>query len=431
MAELLARGVTEHRLENGLTVILKEVHSAPVAACWAWYGVGSRNDEYGRTGASHWVEHMLFKGTPTWPKGRIMLAISRLGGYSNAFTSADQTVYVATLPSEHVDLALDIEADRMLNAGFEPEEVESERTVIISEREGAENDPTYLLAEQVLATAFQVHPYRWSGLGWKCDLQAMTRDELFQHYRKFYAPNNCALILVGDFDSEEALARVARRFSGMPANGAPPPVRAVEPPQKGERRIVLRRPGPAAYLYIAYHTPAATHEDMAALLLLDAILTGGKGAGVGGGVYLGRTSRLYRALVETRLATSVSSYIFLGLDPHLLSATVTVRDGVVPAEAEAALLQEIEKLSAEAPASEELEKALRQTQAQTAYSTDGVTAQAYALGLSRQLQSPRFLDEMLERLAAVAPGDICRVAQTYCTADNRIVGVFIPTDSPQ
>jgi len=431
MAELLARDVTEHRLDNGLTVLLKEVHSAPVIACWAWYSVGSRNEQPGQTGISHWVEHMLFKGTPAWPKGRIMRAISRVGGDSNGFTSDDQTVYLATLPSEHIDLALDIEADRMVNAVFDAGEVESERTVIISEREGMENHPLALLAEQVRAAAFLVHSYHWPIVGWKCDLQVITRDEMFRHYRTFYSPNNCTLILVGDFESQDMLKRVTERFSQIVSNSAPAPVRSVEPPQEGERRLALRRTGTASYIHVAYHTPEATHEGIAALLLLDAILSGGKGVGVGGGSYLGRTSRLYRALVETRLATGVSSHVPLAVDPHLLTITATVRDGVGPAEVEAALLHELDRLADQPPEQEELAKAVRQARAQTAYSTDGVTGQAYALGLSHQLQSPRFLDELLRKAATVAPDDVCGVAQIYCKADNRTVGVFIPTGSAQ
>lgn len=426
MAELLSAGATKHRLSNGLAALVKEVHSAPVAACWAWYRVGSRNERPGQTGISHWVEHMLFKGTPTWPKGRIMRAISRVGGECNGFTSDDQTVYLATLPSEHIDLALDIEADRMVNAVFETAEVEAERTVIISEREGMENYPMALLAEQVRATAFLVHSYRWPVIGWRCDLEGMKREELFEYYRTYYSPNNCTLVLVGDFDTEDMLGRIDRRFSAIPSGNAPPPVRAVEPPQEGERRVVLRRPGAASYVHVVYHVPAAAHEDVPALLLLDAILTGGKGVGVGGGSYLGRSSRLYRALVETRLATGVSSRMPLGLDPHLLTFTVTVRSGVQPAQVEEALMQEIKRLSEAAPTQEEVDKAVRQTKAQTAYSTDGVTAQAYALGLSDQLHSPRFLDELLSKVERASADDVCRVAQSYCRPDNATVGVFIP-----
>jgi zinc protease len=427
MAEALADNVRQHQLDNGLTVLLKEVHTAPLVAVWIWYRVGSRNERPGRTGISHWVEHMLFKGTPNWPKGRIMRAISSVGGDSNGFTSQDETVYLATVPSAHLDLPLEIEADRMANAVFDVAEADSERTVIISEREGAENHPEWLLQEQTMMTAFSVHPYRWQVIGWKCDLQAMTRGELFEHYRSYYAPNNAALVIVGDFDSGQVLDKVAARFGEAQRVAQPEPLRSLEPPQVGEKRVVVRRPGTAAHLHVVYHIPDARHPDIPALLLLDALLSGGKGIGAGGGVYLGRSARLYRALVETRLATSAGTQPFLRLDPHLLWVAITVRDGVEPERVEQALLEELDRLSGEPPPDEELQKALVQTQAQIAYSSDGVSAQCFNLGLSNHLESIYFFDRLLDGLKRVKAEDIVRVARTYLTADNRTVGTFLPT----
>jgi zinc protease len=431
MTEALAQNVEEHKLDNGLTVLLKEDHSAPVATVWAWYRVGSRNEQPGRTGISHWVEHMLFKGTPNWPKGRIMRAISAVGGECNGFTSQDETVYLASVPCDHIELPLEIEADRMTNAVFDPAEVESERTVIISEREGAENQPEFLLNEQMMAAAFAVHSYRWQVIGWKSDLRAMTREELFEHYRTYYAPNNCALVIVGDFESGEVLEKVAARFGKASAAAQPGPVRSAEPPQQGERRVSVRRPGMTAHVHVVYHIPDARHADIPALLLLDALLSGGKGIGAGGGVYLGRSARLYRALVETRLATSVGSNAMLHVDPHLLGMFITVRDGVQPEQAEQALYKELDRLSQEPPGAEELEKALVQTRAQNLFTVDGVSAQAFNIGLSNQLESMQFFDRLLEGLRRVKADDIVRVARTYLGADNRTVGTFVPTGSAQ
>ncbi|HMO56548.1 MAG TPA: pitrilysin family protein, partial [Roseiflexaceae bacterium] len=240
-----------HRLSNGMLVLLREVHTAPVASCWVWYNVGSRNEGPGTTGISHWVEHMLFKGTPTLPKGSLDRLIPRNGGVFNAFTSNDFTAYYETLPADRIELALEIEADRMVNTIFDIDEVESERTVILAEREGAENEPDFWLNEAVMAAAYQIHPYRHEVIGWKHDLLSMTRDDLYRHYQRYYRPNNAVLVVVGDIDSEHLLAVIERLFGTLPMGEPPAPVTAVEPEQQGERRVTIRRPGPAQYVQIA------------------------------------------------------------------------------------------------------------------------------------------------------------------------------------
>src|SRR5512142_3098352 len=200
------------------------VRTAPVATFWVWYRVGSRNEVPGITGVSHWVEHMMFKGTPDLGKGEIMRLINRNGGVDNAFTWTDFTAYFETLPSDRIDLALRIESDRMVNSLFDPDEVASERTVIISEREGGENDPRFWLAEEVQAAAFKVHPYHHDTIGWKVDLENMTRDDLYTHYKTFYAPNNAVIVAVGDFDAVEMSEKVRQAFGGLPARGSLPKV---------------------------------------------------------------------------------------------------------------------------------------------------------------------------------------------------------------
>ncbi|MBI4785711.1 MAG: insulinase family protein, partial [Chloroflexi bacterium] len=195
--------ILESRLDNGLMALLKPIRAAPVATFWIWYRVGSRNEVPGCTGVSHWVEHMLFKGTPTFGKGAIFRLVNKNGGVNNALTFTDFTNYHETLPSDRIDLALQIEADRMVNALFDPIEVASERTVIISEREGAENDPRFWLDEQVQAATFLVHSYHHETIGWKSDLQAITRDDLYSHYTTYYAPNNAVIVAAGDFEADE------------------------------------------------------------------------------------------------------------------------------------------------------------------------------------------------------------------------------------
>jgi zinc protease len=420
--------VIETRLENGLKVLIQPSHHAPVVSTWIWYRVGSRNERTGTTGISHWVEHMLFKGTQRLAKGDVFRMVARHGGHNNAFTSEDFTCYFETLPAAAWELALEIEADRMVNSRFDPEEVESERTVILAERQGSENNPHYLLSEEMGAAAFRVHPYRWSVIGNACDLQAITRDELYSHYRTYYTPGNATLVIAGDVEPDMALARAQAQFGPIEPRSVPPPVLAAEPPQWGERRVKVHRPGSSPHLKVAYHIPAVSHPDLYPLMLLDAVLSGGKSVSWSGGGYMGRSARLYRALVQTELATSVGSGLRASLDPNLFALSLTVRDGVAPDTAEAALLRELARLAEEPPSEEELAKARRQSEAQFAYGSDGVTSQAFGLGYFELLGDWRDLHRHLERLRAVTAEDVRRVAALYLTEDRRIVGWFIPTN---
>ncbi|UCH34851.1 MAG: insulinase family protein [Armatimonadota bacterium] len=414
-------------LDNGLRVLIKEIHAAPVVTFWAWYGVGSRNELPGITGVSHWVEHMLFKGTDGFAKGEIMRQVSRLGGYLNGFTSEDHTVYLETLPREHLELAARIESDRMVNARFSPDDVGAERTVILSERSMSENDPGFLLYEEVQAAAFRVHPYRWHVLGWRSDLESITRDDLYHHYRTYYTPGNCILVLAGDFAAAEAAELVHRYFDPIAAAPEPPALRGQEPSQSGERRVSLRKPGAAARVQLAYHVPEIGHPDLPALIACDAILGGAKPVGFGSGVYLGRSSRLYRALVEGGLASSIGCYLAPGIDPGLFHFRMMVRDGVSPQDAECRALEEVERLRAEAPEPAELAKAIRQMRAQYAYGASGVSSQASALGYYESTVGYRYLTAVLDAVAALTPDDVRAAAEKYLRADNRTVGVFEPT----
>ena len=290
--------IKETRLDNGMLVLSKEWHAAPVASSWLWYRVGSRNESTGLTGLSHWVEHMMFKGTQRFGKGDVMRLISRNGGSDNAFTWLDFTSYYEILPSDRFGIALDIEADRMTSCLFDESEVQAERTVIISEREGAENNPQFHLSEELMAAAFKVHTYGHETLGWKCDLQAITRNDLYHHYRTYYVPNNAILVLVGDFQTDRILEKVASLFGSIPSGPAVPPVTCVEPPQQGERRVTVRRPGGTAYVQMAYHAPAASHPDYWPMFVLASVLSGVGSLNFTSPGASGKSARLYRALVE-------------------------------------------------------------------------------------------------------------------------------------
>ncbi len=412
-------------LDNGLKVLIRETHTAPVASLWVWYRVGSRHERQGITGAAHWVEHMLFKGTERWPEGAIDQAVSREGGAFNGMTWYDFTTYYETLPARRISLAMDIESDRMRHAIFDPAEVESERSVIISELQGNENSPHYLLGKEVSAAAYRVHPYGHETLGHLCDLQTLTRDDLYRHYQTYYTPNNALVAIVGDFNAGEIERITDRYFSRVEAGPEPPPVTAVEPPQRGERRVVVEGRAQTDYLHIAYHVPAARHEDFHALTVLNAVLSGGSGFLVGRGGLTNHTSRLYRALVEEELAVDIHASVHPTADPGLYHLMATVRPERELAEVEAALLAEIARLRESPVTQAELDKAQRQARALFAYSSESITHQAFWLGFSEIFADYTWFAAYLDHLAAVTAEDLQRVAQTYLVDTNRTTGWYL------
>lgn len=424
--DMLTDGLQRTTLPNGLLVLSREVHSAPVTSFWIWYRVGSRNEQPGLTGLSHWVEHMLFKGTPTFPTGDYDRMVQRQGGVFNGMTWLDWTTYYETLPSDRIDLALRIESDRMTNALFDPTETERERTVIIAEREGSENRPTYLLREQVQALSFLAHPYRHQVIGWKEDLRRITRDDLFEHYRRFYAPNNAVIVVVGDFETASLLGRIADLFGTIPAGPTPLPVRAQEPLARGERRLEMQASAGASYLSIVFPAPSARHADFFPFVILDAILGGAKGLPPFGGAALGRSARLYRALVNTGLAISASSSLSASIDPYLFSISATAHPDHANDEVETAVLAQIQRLQDQPVAEEELHKAIKGAAAQFAYASESVTNQAMWLGLAEMAADSSWLEKFLDSLGAVTAQDVQRLAQTYLTPAQRVVGWCIP-----
>ena len=420
----------KHTLDNGLTVLLKESRHAPVTTFWVWYRVGSRNEVPGITGIAHWAEHMLFKGSEAFPKGEIDKQIARNGGMMNGLTWLDFTTFFETLPSDRIDLALRIEADRMANALFDPDEVSLERTVIISERQGAENQPTFQLSEEVVAAAFRVHPYHHETIGDMCDLETISHPDLWRHYQTYYGPNNAIAVAVGDFDALQMLARIEELFGPISARSEPPAINRPEPPQRGERRVTLEGPDSTAYLQAAYHAPAATDPDFFPMTVLTAILTGASGMNLFAPSPPNRSSRLYRALVETELAAGVGGSLSAMLDPFLYMISATARAGRSLDEIETALDAEIERVIQEPVLASELETAIKQAKAQFAYSSESVTNQGFWLGLSSIVADIAWFESFVDSLAAVTVEDIQRVALTYLSQRNRTVGHYLPQDLP-
>ncbi len=412
-------------LDNGLKVILRPIPDTKALSTWVVYRIGSRNEVPGMTGSTHWVEHMLFKGGGKLGKGDIDKLVSRLGGKMNAFTDTDYTMYFETIPASAMDTALMIESERMRNAAFDPKEVEAERTVVISEREGAENQPEFAVEEELWGLAFHVHPYHWTPIGYKQDLATLDRDPLYRHYLRYYAPNNASLILVGGFDPAVAMQHVREAFSPLKSEAPPDPLRLSEPEQRGERRSDLERPGPADLLSVAWHIPDAGHEDTPALILLATVLGGWRGiVSFAAGDWRPRSNRLYRALVDTKLATDVGVRQEMKVDPSLLIASATLARGASLDRVEGVLDREVGKLTKSAPSKSELARAHQQVRAWARYEQDGVTFQGTLLSVGEGLGSWEFGTSLLGKVEKVRPEQVRDVARKYLIDAHRTVVRF-------
>ena len=365
--------LTQVMLSNGLKVFLKEIHTALIISSWLWYRVGSRDEVQGRTGISHWVEHMQFKGTPMFPANVLDKAISREGGTWNAMTYLDWTAYFETMPADRIDLALQLEADRMINSRFDEKEVASERTVIISEREGNENDPLFQLGEAIQQSAFRIHPYHHEVIGDLADLHSMTRDDLFEHYRTFYVPNNAVMTVAGDFDTKSMFARIKELYGPIPVGKEPTRLAREESEPKGEVRLSVEGPGATSYVQACYRFPAASHPDFFPLAVLDSLLAGPSNLNMFSGGISHKTSRLYRALVDKEYAVGIYGGAQATIDPFLYSITMTIHPRRKPEETLAALDRELERIKQEKVTKAEITRAIKQAKALFAYGSENIT----------------------------------------------------------
>lgn len=419
--------VTQVTLDNGLKILLKEIHTAPLISHWLWYRVGSKDEPTGKTGISHWVEHMQFKGTPQFTASMLDKAISREGGNWNAFTFIDWTTYYETMPAVKIDLALRLEADRMINSTFDLADVESERTVILSEREGSENQPLFMLGEAIQAASFRVHPYHHEVIGDIADLKYISRDDLYRHYRQFYVPNNAVLALAGDFVTAEMLERIRELYSAIPSGPAPVRLTRPEPAALGEIRLTVEGPGETTYIEAAYHSVPGSHPDFFPLAVLDSLLAGPSNLNMfGGGGISNKTSRLYRALVEKELAVGVHGGSAATIEPFLYSITLTVHPERSPEQVLAALDTEIERLQNNLVSESEIARAIKQARAMFAFGAENITNQAFWLGYAEMFASYDWFLTYLDELAAVTPEEVRRVACKYFRPQQRVVGVYLP-----
>jgi zinc protease len=419
--------ITKLKLSNGMLVLLKEIHTAPIISHWVWFRVGSGDEAPGRTGISHWVEHMQFKGTDAYPAGILDKSISREGGFWNAMTFLDWTTYFETMPADKIDLALRLESDRITNSLFEKEEVELERTVVMSERQGNENEPLFLLGESIQSAAFRVHPYHHEVIGDFTDLTTITRDELYQHYRSYYQPNNAVLTMAGDFETQSMLERIRELYEGIPAGPAPPRLNREEPAPRGEHRLTVEGPGETTFIQAAYRVPPARDADFSAITVLDSLLSGPSSLNMFGGGISNKTSRLYQALVEGEYAVSVHGGLQATIHPFLYGITITAHPARESEEIIAALDEEIGRLVTEPPPPEELERAVKQARALFAYGSESITNQAFWLGYSEMFDNYDWFETYLERLADVTPEAVHRAAKRYLQPQGRVLGIYKPS----
>jgi len=413
-----ATAVKEFVLDNGLKVFLLEDHKSPAVTFQVWYRVGSRNEKDGKSGLSHFLEHMMFKGTPAIRPEEYSRIIAKNGGRSNAFTTSDVTVYFATMSRDKIGIELEMEADRMANALLADTYFEPEKKVIQEERRLRTDDkPVAALDEVTSAVAYTVHPYRRPVIGWMDDIQNLSRQDLVDHYKLYYAPNNAFIVVAGDFSTDEILPKIKAAFEKIPRGPEPPKVRAEEPPQRGERRVFLKKEAELPFVMMFYHAPNLKSPDNFALDLLTVVLAGG------------RSSPLYHDLVyQKRLARSVdANYSSVSMDPGGFSITAQLMPGKEPPEVEREIDILVDKIKSELISERDLQKAKNQIESSFIFAQDSIFGQAMKIGYYEATGDWRQMDHYIEGIRRVTREDIQRVAKEYLDRDRRTVGVLIPT----
>jgi zinc protease len=404
--------------------------ASPTASVWVWYRVGSKNEWPGVTGASHWVEHMLFQGSPRYAKGAIDRAVVEAGGTLNAFTDTDFTAYFTTVPREKLAIPLDIEADRMTRALISDPEVERERTVIRSEREGDENWPEYRVEEELFLLGFRHHPYRWDPLGRPEDILSLTPATLRAYYRRFYGPRNAVLVVSGGFDAAATERDVRHRFGKLPPVGDDPRVREVEPEPRGERTATLRGPGTTPMVSIGWRAPGVTDPEAAASIVLDVVL-GGETRLFSAGTSLGRSgehpsARLYRGLVDTGLAVRATSEFRPRVHPSLFTVGVQAATGVELGPIETAVDTEVRKLAEDGPTAEELREARTKIRRGAELAYEGASRIGFRLGYFASLGPVGFERRLLRSVLAVSARGVQERAAAQFRPERRVTVRYVP-----
>ncbi len=411
--------ISEYRLQtNDLQVLLLPDHSVPVVTFMVTYRVGSRHEVAGTTGATHLLEHLMFKGTPTYNRERgtgIDQILERLGAISNATTWLDRTNYFATLGSEHLETYIRIEADRMRNLWLREADRRPEMTVVRNEFEIEENDPAQTLSKEIMAAAYIAHPYHHSTIGWRSDIERVPIEKLRAFYDTYYWPNNATVSVIGDFDSAATLAMIRTHYGAIPTSSLPLPTPYTEePPQTGPRRVTVKRPGELGVVALAHKIPSGRHPDTAALQVLSAILSSGK------------SSRLYRALTDQNLTLQVSGDAGFFHDPSVHTLYAYLSPESKHQNVESILLREIERLKTDGVTSAEVATAVNQILASFAYARDGSFGVASTLNEYIAVGDWTLFLSIEDALRATTPSSVRDAARTYLVEDQSTTGWFVP-----
>ncbi len=414
------KNVFEYRMENGLKVVLAENHTAPVVTFLVLYKVGSRNEGVGYTGATHFLEHMLFKGTKRHnaDKGNgIDDLLTQIGAYWNATTWFDRTSYFEIVPKEFFDLCTELEADRMRNLMLRQSDRDSEMSVVRNELERGENYPEEALEKELYAVAFREHPYHHPTIGWRSDVEGVPLDRLRKFYDTYYWPNNSTVVVLGDFKKEEALATIQKHFGKIKTSPDPiPEVYTVEPAQEGERRFEICRAGDLPRVWLGFHVPEAVHEHNYTLAAIRHIL---------GSTYE-RSSRLYKALIETGLAADVFCRHDELRDPGLFIIGASLNPGVNLKKVEDTILGEIEKLATDSISEAELNRVKSANRKGTILAMADPSSLAFLLGEAESKADWKWLMNYDDRFDEISLENVKTVTSTYFTRTNRTVGYFKP-----
>jgi zinc protease len=414
--------VHEYKLANGMKVIVKEDHRAPVVVSQVWYRAGSMDEFNGTTGVAHVLEHMMFKGTKAVPAGEFSKQIAVAGGRENAFTSRDHTAYFQQLQKSRLELSLKLEADRMRNLVISPREFAKEIKVVMEERRLRTDDkPQALVYETMMAAAYQAHPYQHPIIGWMSDLESMTARDARDWYQRWYAPNNAALVVVGDIKPLEVLKLAERYFGKIRPVALPPRKPQAEPEQRGIKRVAVKAPAKLPYLAMGYHAPAlrdpGNDGDPYALEVLAGVLDGHASA------------RLNQALVrERQIAVSAGAgYDLISRGPSMFILDGAPAEGKSVAELETAIREQIEKIKRDGVTEEELQRVKAQVIAAQVYQRDSMFYQAMLIGQVETAGLPlNTLETRLEKLKTVTAGQVQEAARKYLVDDHLTVAVLDP-----
>ncbi|NEU08754.1 insulinase family protein [Flavihumibacter sp. R14] len=414
-AQVKADAVKTFTLKNGMKFLVMEDSSIPNANMYLFYKVGSRNEYPGITGLSHFFEHMMFNGSKKFGPKMFDRVMEFNGGANNAYTTQNVTVYTDWFPVTAMETVFELESDRIAHLSIDTGMIESERGVVLSERStGLENSPWNALSDAVNAAAFQEHPYHWTVIGYETDIKNWTKEDLEKYFKTYYAPNNAVVVISGNVKLDEVKRLAQKYMEPIPSNAAPKPVHLVEPPQTGERRVMVQKEVATPYMLIGYHTPETKHKDYYALDILSSILS------------TGNTSRLYSALVDKKqLATQIGTSNDETFDPNLFQIYAVTATGVKEADLEKAIYEEIEKVKKDGITDQELQKIKNQKLMQFYSQIETINGKSNNIGTYELFFGDyRKMFNAPAEYEKVSAADVKRVANEYFKKSNRTVGIL-------